>query len=205
MVRLTRRRARAHLADPRSAASHWPNRRWRHSHLRHPLPRFDLVRGNSRLQRRRYDPGDSHRHRQWLRRPVQPVSWRIVVHQVRSSLPSRTFSSNGFRRITLDVILSNPAPLILHTNLVSLEIVYRGTGVGRAYIDPLDLYLGTSFSFSLCSRNSRSRDLQDQTRSRQSSTTSRRIPATRSLKTFSRSTCRRQDRWVPFASEPNEP
>lgn len=51
-------------------------------------------------------------------------------------------------RITLDVILGNPAPLILHTNLVSFIILYRETNVGRAYINPLDLMSGTSLTYT---------------------------------------------------------
>ncbi|BGP44010.1 hypothetical protein JCM10449v2_008067 [Rhodotorula kratochvilovae] len=54
-------------------------------------------------------------------------------------------SSGGeFLRITLDTILSNPAPLILHTNDASFQVIYRGTNVGRAYINPLDLYTGSN-------------------------------------------------------------
>lgn len=47
-------------------------------------------------------------------------------------------------RIALNVILANPAPLILHTNLVSFLVIYRGTNVGRAYINPLDLFPGSN-------------------------------------------------------------
>ncbi|GAA5897781.1 hypothetical protein JCM8208_000260 [Rhodotorula glutinis] len=54
-------------------------------------------------------------------------------------------SSGGeFLRITLDTILNNPAPLILHTNLDSFQVIYRGELVGRAYINPLDLYEGSN-------------------------------------------------------------
>ena len=45
-------------------------------------------------------------------------------------------------RITLSVILDNPAPLILHTNFVSFQVLYMGALVGRAYVNPLDLYEG---------------------------------------------------------------
>lgn len=45
-------------------------------------------------------------------------------------------------RITLTVFLSNPAPLILLTNMVSFQVIYMGTFVGRAYINPLNLYPG---------------------------------------------------------------
>ncbi|GAA6057282.1 hypothetical protein JCM3770_004534 [Rhodotorula araucariae] len=53
-------------------------------------------------------------------------------------------SGGDFLRITLDTILSNPAPLILHTNDASFQVLYRGTNVGRAYINPLDLYTGSN-------------------------------------------------------------
>lgn len=49
-------------------------------------------------------------------------------------------------RITLNVILANPAPLILHTNMISFEVLYKGTMAGRAYINPLDLYPGEFLS-----------------------------------------------------------
>ncbi|BGP22157.1 pre-rRNA processing protein [Rhodotorula toruloides] len=49
-----------------------------------------------------------------------------------------------FLRITLSTILDNPAPLVLHTNDASFEVIYKGTQVGRAYINPLDLYKGTN-------------------------------------------------------------
>ncbi|KAL8279026.1 hypothetical protein RQP46_008484 [Phenoliferia psychrophenolica] len=49
-----------------------------------------------------------------------------------------------FIRITLSFDAVNPAPLILHTNLVALLISYRGYVVGRAYINPLDLALGAN-------------------------------------------------------------
>jgi len=52
-------------------------------------------------------------------------------------------NSSLFHSITLsEVILDNPAPLILHTNLASFQVIYMGTYVGRAYINPLDLYEG---------------------------------------------------------------
>lgn len=47
-------------------------------------------------------------------------------------------------RITLSTILDNPAPLVLHTNDASFEVIYKGTQVGRAYINPLDLYKGSN-------------------------------------------------------------
>lgn len=55
-----------------------------------------------------------------------------------------------FRRISLTTILDNPAPLILHTNQVSFEVLYKSALVGRAYVDPLDLLEGESafISFS---------------------------------------------------------
>ncbi|KAL8277420.1 hypothetical protein RQP46_010142 [Phenoliferia psychrophenolica] len=49
-----------------------------------------------------------------------------------------------FIRITLSVILSNPAPLILYTNDVSFAVLYDNYTVGRAYITPLNLYPGTN-------------------------------------------------------------
>ncbi|BGP00846.1 hypothetical protein RTBOTA2_002159 [Rhodotorula toruloides] len=49
-----------------------------------------------------------------------------------------------FLRITLSTILDNPAPLVLHTNDASFEVIYKGTQVGRAYINPLDLYKGSN-------------------------------------------------------------
>lgn len=46
------------------------------------------------------------------------------------------------------MILANPAPLILHTNMISFEVLYKGAVTGRAYINPLDLYPGKCFSIS---------------------------------------------------------
>ncbi|GAA5951249.1 hypothetical protein JCM3765_002422 [Sporobolomyces pararoseus] len=54
--------------------------------------------------------------------------------------PFAPSAGGKFLRITLSVILDNPAPLILHTNLVSFQVLYMGTYVGRAYVNPLDLY-----------------------------------------------------------------
>ncbi|GAA6063179.1 hypothetical protein JCM10212_003114 [Sporobolomyces blumeae] len=54
--------------------------------------------------------------------------------------PFNPSSGGDFLRITLSVIVDNPAPLILHTNDVSFAVQYKGTTVGRAYINPLDLY-----------------------------------------------------------------
>ncbi|KAM0750211.1 hypothetical protein T439DRAFT_247618 [Meredithblackwellia eburnea MCA 4105] len=58
--------------------------------------------------------------------------------------PFNPSSGGTFLRITLSVILSNPAPLILHTNQVSFEVIYSGVLVGRAYVNPLDLLLGSN-------------------------------------------------------------
>ncbi|GAA5914535.1 uncharacterized protein JCM6883_003197 [Sporobolomyces salmoneus] len=58
--------------------------------------------------------------------------------------PFAPSSGGSFLRITLSVILDNPAPLILHTNLVSFQVIYMGALVGRAYVNPLDLYEGTN-------------------------------------------------------------
>ncbi|SGY79107.1 BQ5605_C008g05044 [Microbotryum silenes-dioicae] len=51
-------------------------------------------------------------------------------------------AGSDFVRIALTTILINPAPLILHTNFASLQVYYRSVLVGRAYINPLDLYPG---------------------------------------------------------------
>ncbi|GJN94719.1 hypothetical protein Rhopal_007810-T1 [Rhodotorula paludigena] len=58
--------------------------------------------------------------------------------------PFNPSSGGEFLRITLDTILNNPAALILHTNLASFQVIYRDTPVGRAYINPLDIYLDTN-------------------------------------------------------------
>ncbi|GAA5937070.1 uncharacterized protein JCM15063_000146 [Sporobolomyces koalae] len=58
--------------------------------------------------------------------------------------PYAPSAGGDFLRITLSVILDNPAPLILHTNMVSFQVLYMGTYVGRAYINPLDLLEGTN-------------------------------------------------------------
>ncbi|KAL8287086.1 hypothetical protein RQP46_004092 [Phenoliferia psychrophenolica] len=49
-----------------------------------------------------------------------------------------------FVRIQLSVVLSNPAPLILHTNMISFAVIYQGVFVGRAYVNPLDLLPGSN-------------------------------------------------------------
>lgn len=43
-----------------------------------------------------------------------------------------TAGGADFIRITLSIILADPAPLILHTNLVSLQVIYNSQNVGRA-------------------------------------------------------------------------
>lgn len=48
------------------------------------------------------------------------------------------------RRITLQTILSNPAPIILHTNQVALRVLYEGAFIGRALVNPFDLYPGSN-------------------------------------------------------------
>lgn len=96
-----------------------------------------------------------------------------------------------FLIITLDVILSNPAPLILHTNLVSFQVIYRDVVVGRAYINPLDLYRGES---SLPAVGSFANVEQIRTPSPPRSTTSRHPPTRPSPRISSRNTCRPRDR-----------
>lgn len=44
--------------------------------------------------------------------------------------------------IALTAILANPAPILINTNMVNLDVRYRGTYVGKAYIDPLNLIPG---------------------------------------------------------------
>ncbi|GAA5969858.1 hypothetical protein JCM21900_004182 [Sporobolomyces salmonicolor] len=58
--------------------------------------------------------------------------------------PFNPSSGGDFLRITLSVILSNPAALILHTNQASFQVLYQNTYVGRAYVNPLDLYSGSN-------------------------------------------------------------
>lgn len=57
------------------------------------------------------------------------------------------------RRIKLETILSNPAELILHTNQISFQVIYQSVLVGRAYVDPLDLYQGEFALFASSSRD----------------------------------------------------
>ncbi|GAA6027071.1 hypothetical protein JCM8097_006088 [Rhodosporidiobolus ruineniae] len=53
-----------------------------------------------------------------------------------------TAGGSDFLRITLTVELDNPAPLVLNTNDASFQVIYRDTLVGRAYVNPLNLYPG---------------------------------------------------------------
>lgn len=74
----------------------------------------------------------------------------LILANSRKTDESRHCSSHS---ITLSVILDNPAPLILHTNMVSFQVIYMGALVGRAYVNPLDLYEGTrSFQLSFFPR-----------------------------------------------------
>ncbi|SCV70806.1 BQ2448_3568 [Microbotryum intermedium] len=68
-----------------------------------------------------------------------------VVHDAGSAAdPFSQIAGADFIRIGLTTILVNPAPLILHTNFASLQVYYRTVLVGRAYINPLDLYPGNN-------------------------------------------------------------
>ncbi|KAM0789126.1 hypothetical protein ACM66B_003180 [Microbotryomycetes sp. NB124-2] len=58
--------------------------------------------------------------------------------------PFSNTPGSTFLRILLTTILDNPAPLLIHTNFVSLGVIYRDYPVGRAYINPLDLLQGTN-------------------------------------------------------------
>lgn len=67
-----------------------------------------------------------------------------TIPAIPSVVGSGTNANGAFLRITLSLLLSSPAPLVLHTNLVSFAVDYRGVFVGRAKVDPLDLYRGVN-------------------------------------------------------------
>ncbi|KAL8280236.1 hypothetical protein RQP46_007350 [Phenoliferia psychrophenolica] len=58
--------------------------------------------------------------------------------------PFNPSAGGEFIRIQLSVILSNPAPIILFSNQVSFQVAYQGAYIGRAFINPLDLMLGSN-------------------------------------------------------------
>jgi hypothetical protein len=87
--------------------------------------------------------------------------------------PFGNTAGSDFIRITLAVVLNNPAPLILFTNFVRFEVLYGPTKalVGYAYINPLNLYPGTSLRSNPRTRSVLTRPSQAKTPSSPSSTT----------------------------------
>lgn len=58
-------------------------------------------------------------------------------------IPRVVGGSSAYLPIQLTTILTDPAPLILRTNMASFAVFYEDTFVGRAFLDPLTLLPGT--------------------------------------------------------------